>query len=427
MSTAGRAAAATDAEPGAADATAPADDLVLWRWLWRQLREWWALLVLALAILVVAVVTAVLPDKGVPLDPESTGANGTRALVEVLEALGREVEIADPDEVGAADIVLLLDDKLGDTARTALRRRVEDGARLVLADPGSPLAPEPAGGVGFLDRVLSRDCDVAALGDVATLRPRSGVAYEVPDGGVGCFDTPDGSWLVIEPVGRGHVAALGSAEILMNSQLGDADHAVLAVQLLTPAGGGPVTVVRPTLGAPADAQVGLADLVPAGVRVAVLQLLVAFGVLVVWRARRLGPPLVDEPPVALASAEQTVAVGVLFARNGARAATIDRIARDTRRRAARRLGLPAGATASELSAAIAERTGQDGAVVAAALEPDAPADDAALLRATAELAAVERGLHETFAHHDTPPRVTPQPTAHAGTRPAGQEDRGDVH
>lgn len=426
MTSAGSVATATDREPGAADATARTDDLVLWRWLWLQLREWWALLVLALAIVVVAILTAVLPDTGVPLDPESTGANGTRALVEVLRALDREVEIVDPDAVGAADVVLLLDDKLGDTARARLRERVEDGARLVVADPDSPLAPEPAGGVGFLDRVLSRDCDVAALRDVATLRPRTGVAYEVPDGGVGCFDTPDGSWLVIEPVGRGHIVALGSAEIFTNSQLGDADHAVLAVQLLTPAGGGPVTVVRPTLGAPADEQVGLADLVPAGVRVAVLQLLVAFGVLVMWRARRLGPPLVDEPPVALANAEQTAAVGVLFARNGARAAAIDRIAQDTRRRLARRLGLHAGAAASQLSAAIAERTGQDGAVVAAVLEPDGPADDATLLRATAELTAVERGLHETFTQDGTPPFATPRFARKGANGPAGQEDGGDV-
>jgi hypothetical protein len=222
------------------------------------------------------------------------------------------------------------------------------------------------------------------------------VVYDVPDGATGCFDTAEGSWLVVQPTGRGHVVSLGDAGILTNSGLGDADHATLIAQLLTPVEGGAIAVVRPTLAGPGDGG-GLFDLVPSGIRVMVLQLLVAFGLLVLWRARRLGPPLDDRVPVPLASAEQTDAVGALFARNTTRADASTRIARDTRRRLARRLGLDAAAATDEIARAVADRTGQDGAAVAAILKPDPPHDDADLLRTTSGLATIERSVRAAVA------------------------------
>lgn len=375
---------------GAPRPTPPSDDQVAWRWVWAWLRTWWPLIALCGAIIAVATVTAVRPDTGLPLDPDSTGEDGTRALVDVLDALDRPVDIVDPDGIGDADVVLLLDDELEPAARDDLRGQVRAGTRLVVADPTSDLVPDGAGGVGFLDRVLPRGCEIAALRDVQVVRPAGGEVYDTPTGATGCFDTADGSWLVVQPMGRGDVVSLGGQAILTNGQLGAADNAVLAVQLLTPADGRSISVVRPTLAMPGDEQTSLADLLPAGVRILLAQLLIAFGVLVVWRARRLGPPLVESTPVPLASSEQTDAVGALLARNATRDATLERIARDTRRRLAHRLGFDDTTTTDELAEAIAGRTGQDGAAVATILEPGPPPDDADLLRRTVDLATVER-------------------------------------
>jgi hypothetical protein len=123
-----------------------------------------------------------------------------------------------------------------------------------------------------------------------------------------------------------------------------------------------------------------------------LQLLVAFGVYILWRARRLGRPVVDEAPVRLASSDLVTAVGALFARNATRVAAVQRVADDTRARLARRLDLPRDAAAVDVADAVAARTGRDPTAVAAALRPPDPADDADLLAATAALDALEQAV-----------------------------------
>lgn len=374
-----------------------ADDQVLWRWVWQRVRAWWPLLALGAAILVVAAVTAPATDSGLPLDPRSAGAQGTRALVEVLDQLDRDVEVVAPDAAIDAGVVLVLRDQFSPRRRAALRDRVERGGRLVLADPASPLAPDVAGGLGLLGRVIERDCDVPALAEVDRIAPGGGVAFEVPDGATGCFAVGDGAWLIVEAVGDGHVVSLGGPEVLLNSELDRADHAVLVTQVLTPAGADRVAVVRPVLRTAADgADTTLVDLLPGWALVAGIQLGIAFLVLALLRARRLGAPLVDTSLVRLANADQTRAVGALLARNATRSAALARIAADTRRRLAQRLGLPASADTADVARAVADRTAGDPDDIARVLAPSAPPDDAALLRAEAALSALERHLRDAL-------------------------------
>lgn len=388
-----------------ADDGTGADDRVLWSWLWARLRSAWPLLALAVAVLVVAALTAPRPDTGLPLDPASTGPDGTRALLDVLDGLGHPArvvapaDVGDADATGDADVILLLHDtfRADDRRHAALRRRVERGARLVIADPGSPLTPDPAGDLGLADRILSRACRVAALRDVTQVRPGPGAAYDVPAGATGCFPAAAGAWLTIQQRGRGDIVALGGPEPLTNAALGRADHAVLAAQLLAPAGGGTVAVIRPVLSTAADGGDRLSALVPGYVVTMALQLLLGFALLVAHRARRLGPPLRETSPVRLANAELTSAVGGLLARNAARGAAADGIARDLRRRLARRLGLPADADADEVAAVAAERTGAERAAVAATLMPGPPVDDPELLHALAALTGVEHAVQTALS------------------------------
>lgn len=383
-----------------------ADDQVLWCWAWQRLRAWWPLLALGAAIVVVAAVTARGTGTGLPLDPRSSGPDGTRAVVSVLDRLGRDVDVVDPGAANDGDVVLVLRDQFTPDQRAAVRERVARGGRLVVADPSSPLAPDVAGDLGLLGRVVDRGCALPALAEVDRVAPGSGATFAVPDGATGCFAVGDGAWLVVEDLGEGHVVSLGGPETLINSELDRADHAVLVAQLLTPAGADRVTVVRPVVRTAADgAGPGLADLVPDWVVATGAQLGVAFLVLVLLRARRLGPPLVDTSPVRLANADQTRAVGALLARNAARSAALGRIADDTRRRLARRLGMPATASVDEVAQAVAARTAGDADRAARVLAPSAPSDDAALLRAQADLGALEQALQTSLSDHPEPADV----------------------
>ncbi|HSJ44753.1 MAG TPA: DUF4350 domain-containing protein [Euzebyales bacterium] len=380
------------------------DDRVLGRWLWGRLRSSWPLLVAAAAIVVAAALTAVRPDETLPLSPDSREPDGTAALVDVLAALGRRARVVTPHAIGDADVVLVLQDHFGDGAagddlRYALRARARAGARVVVADPGSPLTPDVVGGIGLLDRTLRRGCAVQALRDVGDIRPGDGALYEADGDAVGCFTTDGGSWLVVTPEGRGHVVALGGPGALTNAGLQSADNAMLAIQLLTPEGGGGPAIVRPlppTQAAGADA-LELWELVPSGVRVMALQLCVAFGVYAMWRARRLGRALVDDTPVRLASSDLTTAVGALHARNATRADAVRRIADDTRARLARRFGLARTADVAEVAAAVAARTRRDPATVAAVLAPPDPVGDADMLAMTGALAELEQTVRTTLS------------------------------
>jgi hypothetical protein len=383
----------TRSGPGSAPKRTDADDQVLWRWVGHRVRRHWPLLALAAAILAAAALTASAPADGLPLDPTATDADGTRALVDVLAALDRPAEVVTPDAIGDADVVLLLRDQLTAAQRGRLRERARAGARIVVADPASELAPEPTGRTGLLDRQLSADCDLSAAPDARDVRPANGAAlFAAPDGGTACFRGGGGAWLVTEPVGRGHVIALGDASPLTNARLDVADHAPLVVGLLTPAGGGDIGIVRPVLRTAADADETLSDLVPTGVRTMLGQLLLAFVVVVMWRARRLGRPLPDRSPVRLPSSDLTAAFGALLARNRTRAPAAQRIVAGARRRLTRHLGLTPDATHDEVARAVAAVTGDDADRVTTLLDPAPPDDDAALLRIASELASIERAV-----------------------------------
>jgi hypothetical protein len=362
--------------------------------------------VLLAAAVVVAVIITPRGGAGLPLDPESAGPNGTRALVDVLRSVGREVTIVTPDELGDAPVVLLLSDQLSTQQRADLERRVEDGTRVVVTDPASPLVPGIVGGWSPLEPLVERNCRVAALRDAREIRPGGGVHYEVAGDADGCYGrsgdavsaggdlSDEGAWLVITPRDRGHVVAAGTPAFLTNGLLSQADNAVLAVQLLTPRGTDRIEIVRPLLQQAGDeGAAGLSSLVPDRVRAALWQLLIGFGVVVIWRARRLGTPLVDRGPVRLASSDLTAAVGALLARNDARAATLQRMVTATRRRLARRLDLPGDVDVELLAERLAARTSLDATALARRLDPPAPGNDADLLRATTDLADLEQTVH----------------------------------
>lgn len=347
----------------------------------RRVRAWTPLVGLVVAALGVAAVIGPDPSRGPALDPSSTSPDGAKAVVDTLRALGADVSV----QSGAPDVsrttALVLDDTMSDDDRAATSDWVASGGTLVLADPYSPLSPARMGALrqtGPLTPDLDRGCSTAALREVGRVDTGSVVLLRGPIGSTACFATGDGAWLVIVPQGRGTVVVIGGPDAFTNARLGHADDAVLAAALLAPRPSDRVAVLGPS--APGRGTKTLADLVALRVRLALIQLAVAFVVVLAWRSRRLGRPVVEPQPVELAGSELVVAVGHLLqrARRRDRAAAILR--HDLRRTLAMRLGLAADADADQVADAAAAWSGIESARVRAGLVGDTPADEAGLVR-----------------------------------------------
>lgn len=349
---------------------------------------------LGIGLLLAALFTSRPPDQGLPFDPRSSGPLGTKALLDVLGELGAEVRIADDvDDPGGT--ALLLVDQLDDTGRERLREWVAGGGRLVVTDPSSPLTPDVAdvASLGFTTpSIAAGDCELEALADIGRVTVPSGMVFELPSGAVGCYARNDGFWLVAQPEGDGTIISLGGPSTFTNVELGSEDNALLAVVLLAPDGQGGVTVLEPP--PPGGGDATLVDLIAPDVRLALLQLLIAFMIFVLWRSRRLGRPVVEASPVEVPGSELVVAVGNLLQTSGAAAHAAGTLREDARRTLAERLGLPPGTPPQVLAETAAARTGARSEDVLAVIGPPPDAVDDERLVALGQ--AVEDVRHATL-------------------------------
>jgi hypothetical protein len=366
----------------------------------------WVAVVVGVALVVVVAGRG--EEEGNPLDPASPGPLGTKALVEVLRELGGEVRVSGEQPGAGTETALLLSDDLSPGRRQRLLDWVGRGGTLVVADPSSGVtAVEQAGStqIGLLDAEIERRCDVAALADVGRVAAPGGTVFEVPEGqgapgapgGPGgppnggtraCFPRNDGAWLLVQPVGGGTVVRLGGASVLVNRELGEADNAVLLASLLVPAEGTGVQVLQPPL--PGGGDAGLTDLIAPRVRLALWQLVVAFVLLALWRARRLGRPVAEPQPVQLPGAELVVAVGNLLQRARGRGQAAGLLTDDLRRSLAERLGMPLSTPADQVADTVAARTGIPRERVLRTLTRSTPRDEAELVALSQAIDTVRR-------------------------------------
>jgi Domain of unknown function (DUF4350) len=360
----------------------------------------WVAVVLGLALVVAVAGRG--PEEGNPLDPASPGPLGTKGLVEVLRGLGGRVSVSADRPGAGTETALLLSDDLTPERRRGVLAWVGRGGTLVVADPSSAVTEvEPVGStrIGLLDAEIERRCAVAALGDVGRVSAPGGVVFKVPEGqggsgGAGgggsraCFPRNDGAWLLVQPLGQGTVVRLGGASVLVNQELGKADNAILLASLLVPVAGTTVQVLQPPL--PGGGTAGLADLIAPRVRLALWQLVVAFVLLALWRARRLGRPVAEPQPVQLPGAELVVAVGNLLQRAKGRGQAAGLLSDDLRRSLAERLGLPPSAPADQVADAAAARTAIPRELVLRTLTHTTPRDEAELVALSQAIDAVRR-------------------------------------
>jgi Domain of unknown function (DUF4350) len=337
----------------------------------------WGLIVVGIAL--AALIGSPRADQGLPLDPDSPGPNGTKALVETLRELGARVTVSSEPPSGNGTALVLADD-LDQQRRARALDWVRRGGTLVVADPSSRLTRVETIGdtrIGPLDALLEPRCGLQAIRGVRRVSAPGGVLFQVPAGAQGCFPRDRGAWLVAQPVGAGTVVRLGGASALVNQEIGSADNAVLITDLLSPTPEPLVTVLRPP--PPGGGSKTLGQLIAPRVKLALVQLVIAFLLLALWRGRRLGRPVSEPTVVRIPGSELVVAVGNLLrrARHRGQAATL--LAGDLRRTLTERLGLPASATPDEVATTVAERTGIDRERALAALRPSTPRDEAELV------------------------------------------------
>jgi hypothetical protein len=345
----------------------------------------------AVAILVVVVAVGVAQSRGAQgrLDPRSADPDGGRALAVLLGDRGVQVDRSTDPAAAAAglgprNVVLvpipgLLDD---DSARAL---GAADAGSVVLVNPsGDQLAAitgditAPAFAVTGLRSPGCDDPAAVAAGTVLI----GGATYE--SSGTRCYADGDADAPMVVGSTRGgaRLVVLGTGTMLTNGHLDEDGNAALGINLL--GGDGSADELRWLVPAPGTAG-GEPEqsILPGWVLPALLQLLLVGVLIVLWRGRRLGPPVVEPLPVVVRSAEVVEGRSRLYRRAQARDRAAAALRAGALARIVPRLGIgpPAGGepSAAAVVGTVAARSGQPEPYVHATLFGPPPGDDAGLV------------------------------------------------
>lgn len=415
-------------------------------------------LLLGLLVVLAGVVLAATADRTTRgrLDPAAADDSGSRAVAQLLRAQGVRVDVVRTASAirgaGPGSTVLVpFPWRLGSAQLAAVR---QSDADVVLVAPGpealAALAPDVE--IIALDEpvdVLEPSCDLPAARSAGRAE-LGGELYRAEGAAVICYPTETGAALVqvisgadsgpsgapgagadsaepppdpgtgspgapsdADPAPAGvppgadprpagaapdvrTVTVLGAPDVLTNGVLADEGNAALVLGLL---GANPrlLWFLPGPEGPPVGQERSLSELVPPGWLWGVAQLGVAVVLVALWRARRLGPVVVEPLPVVVRSAETVEGLAQLYRRAGAREHAAETLRVATRARLAPLLGLGRvdqdGAAA--LVAAVATRTGRTAAEVDTLLYGPAPLDDRLLVELADGLDACEEKVRRS--------------------------------
>jgi len=351
--------------------------------------------IVAVALLVAALVAGRRTSSDdTPLSPASTDPDGLRALALLLDSFGADVRGGQRVPDSDTRVALLARDDLDSRRHDELDAWIRDGGTLVVTDATSPFAARRTAPAPFT--IERGACDLAGIDGVERLRAGTvdttadlgaGTLYAT-DGDPSCFGDGVNAYVVAHRLGAGTVVSVGAPALFTNALVAQADNSVLAVRLLQPGGSQPVSIVAPST--PGTGETTLFELISERVWQTVIQLGIAFVLYALWRARRLGRPVVEPQPVAISGSELVRAVGLLGQRTRAAGQAASAIRDDVGRLARHRYGLAATAPASLLADVVAERTGLDRERVAAALSAAPVEDEAALVAVVHDLDMIRK-------------------------------------
>lgn len=365
----------------------------------------------ALAFVGLVVLTVRPTQTNDPLDPDSAGPSGSRALAEVLRDRGVEVDVVQTiDELEAArvdgdtTVVVTAGRMLSPGHAERVPDLTRDSARLVLLD-ASPVVIESSGvpvdiAPGVTHGTYPADCTGTDTLTEGFVRPDDELSapsalYSPTDttGTAGCFgvDTSEteGSALVVLPAEdrRPETALVAAGSTLSNDSITDADHAGLGVRLL--GASDRVVWYSPSLSDLAADEEHVAPprwVVPGLTLLGIVVVLVA-----VQQGRRLGPLTPEALPVVVHSVETTRSRAALYRKAGDRdrAARVLRAATDTRLRA--RLGLTTRDHPQRVVTVTAAESGLPPEDVHHRLYGPPPTTDAELVQLAHRLTDLEEG------------------------------------
>ena len=375
-------------------------------------RAWgWVAVITAIVVLGTVLALVTLPSwrAKVPLDPQGPGPDGAMALVRILEQRGVHVETADSrdeaERAATAGTTLVLGDTRPLSDET-LRDVVALADRTVLVDPSSRDAEVLFGDGAFLGTgttPLDPGCDLPEARRAGELQPGRLFAADAAD--VACYVDPSGgAGLLAGELDGAEVVLLDAVPVFANASLTEHGNAALALNLL----GAHERVVW-YLPGPDDVPPGqdpatLGSLTPEWLSPAIVLLLAAVVAAGIWRGRRFGPLVAEDLPVTVRGSETLEGRARLYRRaaDPTHAATL--IRRGAVARMARRLGLPARATAQEVADAAAVRLGAPRDRVAAILQHQ-PDTDASLVEFGERLRDLEAAVDAAVRTERHPRRV----------------------
>lgn len=323
----------------------------------------WGWVIAALVVLgVVAAVTSYLtaPRPGGLLDPDSTGDDGTHALIALLEDAGVDVviahDVADVERAATPDTLLVVGQTYYTPDDDLLARIAEVPGDRLLLQPGlrtrESLAPEITRAP--LTSISSEpDCDLEEAQLAGSVEFASFDGYEAA--GSIPVTTCYGGALVRYDDGERTVTVVSDGYFLTNRELLTAGNAALAMNL---AG----TNQQMIWYAPQSFEQGqepaaqdIEDLIPERVSWIVWQLWFAVALVALWKARRIGPLVTEQLPVVVRASETVEGRGRLYRSRRARDRASESLRTATLQRLVPRLGLGHTATPHEIVTATATR------------------------------------------------------------------------
>ncbi|TKT01111.1 DUF4350 domain-containing protein [Streptomyces lasalocidi] len=377
------------------------------RQLWTRSRG----IALALLVLLAGAVTVATVRSDArhgELDPRSADPLGSRAVTALLADRGVTTRLvttlAEARAATGPDTTLLVavPDRLTERQQRLLHSATTgSGGRTVLVAAGGWSVGTLAPGV-TADPATSRDstldpgCDLPAARRAGPA-DTGGIRYTStrPDADE-CYPSSRLPTLLRLPdtAGQGDTVLLGGPDILLNERLDEQGNASLALQLL---GSRPHLVwylpsLSDTTATGPEDEKSFFDLVPSGWLWGTLQLFVAAALAALWRARRLGPLVPEQLPVAIRASETVEGRARLYRKANAGDRAAAALRSTTRTRLAPLVGIPVAQahTPEALVPALSAHLHGDGRPLHSLLFGPPPSDDADLVSLADRLDALER-------------------------------------
>lgn len=350
-------------------------------------RAWTWLGVIATVLLSVGAVAALGGSSSTaPLDPDSATPTGSLALANLLQDRGTAVtEVRTLAEAAATEetqtLLIVNTSLISETAGqkligTAAMRTVvvgTEGGAATLVE--SRAIAEPAELVADCHLAEAQAAGTATFSDELI----SGTSQR-------CFPGAGGAGLLFED----SLFILADGSTMMNENLAEAGNAALSLNLLSATGQVIWFIPSPSDLALAEGRSAApADLLPSWIAPALMQALLVFGVLAIWKGRRLGPLIREPLPIVVPAHETDEGYAGLLQRNKQAGVAATALREASMTRLASRCDLPARSNPSQLAGLLADRLGQSAEAIADVLWERQVATDTGLTQLHAELKLLE--------------------------------------